>query len=212
MDCKLVRLGACAAMALLLGAADPVPQAATETVVLVRHGEKPPAGLGQLTCRGLNRGLALPGVFMHMFGRPAAIFAPDPAAKKRDGAGLYDYVRPLATVEPSAVAFGMPVQADLGVDDTAGLVHLLLDPAYRASTLLVGWEHHAITGIARALLQAGGGTGMDGAVPEWSGDDYDTMFVVRIVRPAAGPAHASFERAAEGLDGMLETCPGDLIR
>jgi len=35
---------------------------AEETIVFFRHGEKPSAGLGQLTCQGLNRALALPDV------------------------------------------------------------------------------------------------------------------------------------------------------
>lgn len=41
-----------------------------ETVVLIRHGEKPVSGLGQLSCQGLNRALALPGVLMAKLGRP----------------------------------------------------------------------------------------------------------------------------------------------
>jgi len=31
-----------------------------ETIVFLRHGEKPQRGLGQSTCQGLNRVLALP--------------------------------------------------------------------------------------------------------------------------------------------------------
>ncbi|HKN29694.1 MAG TPA: hypothetical protein VJY34_18125, partial [Roseiarcus sp.] len=44
--------------------------AAEETIVFVRHGEKPAAGLGQLDCRGLNRSLELPAVINAMFGKP----------------------------------------------------------------------------------------------------------------------------------------------
>src|ERR1700730_4025255 len=51
---------------------------AVETIVLVRHGEKPDKGLGQLDCQGLNRALALPPVIAKTFGRPSAVFAPDP--------------------------------------------------------------------------------------------------------------------------------------
>jgi hypothetical protein len=32
-----------------------------ETIIFIRHGEKPLSGLGQITCQGLNRALALPG-------------------------------------------------------------------------------------------------------------------------------------------------------
>ena len=56
----------------------------TETIVLVRHGEKPAEGLGQLNCQGLNRALALPVVIGKLFGRLDAIFAPDPAQSKED--------------------------------------------------------------------------------------------------------------------------------
>jgi len=89
----------------------------TETIVLVRHGEKPAEGLGQLNCQGLNRAVALPVVIGKLFGRPDAIFAPDPAQPKEDYGRLYNYVRPLATIEPTAIAFGLPVDASIGVSD-----------------------------------------------------------------------------------------------
>src|ERR1700736_643011 len=69
---------------------------AVETIVLVRHGEKPDKGLGQLNCQGLNRALALPPVIAKNFGRPSVIFAPDPSDRKVDDGEPYDYVRPLA--------------------------------------------------------------------------------------------------------------------
>ncbi len=53
----------------------------TETIVFVRHGEKPAAGLGQLDCQGLNRALALPPVIA-AFGKVDAIFAPNPSQQK----------------------------------------------------------------------------------------------------------------------------------
>src|SRR5277367_2895492 len=86
--------------------------AMTETIVLVRHGEKPALGLGQLDCQGLNRALALPAVIAKQFGKPDAVFAPDPAQKKDDLGLPYDSVRPLATIEPTAIAFGMPIDSD----------------------------------------------------------------------------------------------------
>jgi hypothetical protein len=89
----------------------------TETIVFVRHGEKPNGGLGQLNCRGLNRSLALPAVIAKTFGRPSAIFAPNPADQKNDDGEPYDYVRPLATIEPTAISLGLPVHASIGVDN-----------------------------------------------------------------------------------------------
>ena len=40
---------------------------ATQTLVFIRHGEKPDEGLGQLSCQGLNRALALPPVIAKVF-------------------------------------------------------------------------------------------------------------------------------------------------
>jgi hypothetical protein len=81
-----------------------------ETIVSIRHGEKPPGGLGQLTCRGLNRALALPTVLLAKYGSPQFVFAPNPT-QKVDGKGHneYFYVRPLATIEPTAIRCGLPV-------------------------------------------------------------------------------------------------------
>ena len=75
-----------------------------ETIVFLRHGEKPPGGLGQLTCQGLNRALALPAVLIAKFGRANYVFAPDPEGKVTEG-GLrqFNYIRPLATIEPTVL-------------------------------------------------------------------------------------------------------------
>jgi hypothetical protein len=82
---------------------------ATETIVIMRHGEKPAGGYGQLNCQGLNRAMALPRVLGKLFGKPDAIFAPDPSKAVDDPAGRADYVRPLATIEPTAVVFALAV-------------------------------------------------------------------------------------------------------
>ncbi|MDP2372178.1 hypothetical protein [Reyranella sp.] len=187
-------------------AADPtIETPATETIVLLRHGEKPPAGLGQLDCQGLNRALALPPVLARLFGRPAAIFAPNPASPVRDEGGVFDYVRPLVTIEPTAIALGMPVDASVGFTDIEGLVRRLAEPHLRQALVFVAWEHLTIVHIARALLARHGGDA--GAVPAWRDDDYDSIYIVRIER-AGDRVRASFERTREGLNGQPRTCPG----
>lgn len=182
-------------------AADPV----TETIVLLRHGEKPPAGLGQLDCQGLNRALALPPVLARRFGRPAAIFAPDPARKVEDEGRAYDYIRPLATIEPTAIALGMPVDASVGFTDTDGLQHRLGEPHLRNALVFVAWEHVRIVHIARSLMARHGGDA--DAVPAWHESDFDSIYIVRIVR-TGDRARASFEHAHEGLNGQPRNCPG----
>ncbi len=182
-------------------AADP----ATQTIALLRHGEKPPAGLGQLDCQGLNRALALPPVLARLFGRPQAIFAPNPATKVRDAGGDFDYVRPLATIEPTAIALGMPVDASVGYTDTDGLQRRLGEPRFRNALVFVAWEHQRIVEITRSLLARHNGDA--GVVPTWPEDDYDGIYVVRIVH-TGDRVRASFERADEGLNGLPRSCPG----
>jgi len=178
-----------------------------ETIVLVRHGEKPDAGLGQLACQGLNRALALPNVIMALFGKPDFIFAPDPAHSKPDHLKSYDYVRPLATIEPTAIRFALPVNTQFGWEDVKGLVAALEGRDYRNALVLVAWEHRKIDDIAQALL-ADNGADPKAHVPSWPYDDFDGIYVIRISRTSEG-AHATFEQKQEHLDGQSTQCPGE---
>ena len=195
--------------ALTVGAFFPAAVAAeaagTQTIVLLRHGEKPDLGLGQLSCQGLNRALALPAVIRKQFGRPDAIFAPDPAQAVNENGQSY-YVRPLATIEPTAIAFGLPVDASIGVFNLDALRQKIEMPTFWNDLVVVAWEGNAIPRLARLLVSDHGGDPK--VVPDWKGnDDFDSIYVVRITRAAAG-AGASFERRQEGLDGQPTTCPG----
>ena len=181
----------------------------TETIVLVRHGEKPAEGLGQLNCQGLNRAVALPVVIGKLFGRPDAIFAPDPAQSKEDYGRLYNYVRPLATIEPTAIAFGLPVDASIGVSDLDALQQKLESRVHRSALVVVAWEHAAIAKLARRLVADHGGDPT--IVPDWKGDDFDSIYVVQLTQSRAGTA-VTFEQRHEGLDGEPTTCPGQAPR
>ena len=183
------------------GTAIAAPVAATETIVLIRHGEKPAGGLGQLDCQGLNRALALPAVIQRAFGRPAAIFAPDPADPKIDSGKSYDYIRPLATIEPTAIALGMPVDTSIGVADWQKLSQTLQTAPYRNALVLVAWEHSDIVKLARALMAQHGGSASD--VPDWDYRDFDSIYVIRI----AADGGIGFERRHEGLNGEPAACP-----
>jgi hypothetical protein len=76
---------------------------AEETIVFLRHGEKPSGGYGQLTRQGFNRSLALPVVLTAKFGKPDVLYAPSPAVKVTHSAGSFYYVRPVATIEPTVI-------------------------------------------------------------------------------------------------------------
>ena len=203
--CSLSRL---IAASLLLLAAAPGVRAAepstTQTIVLVRHGEKPEAGLGQLSCQGLNRALALPAVIRRMFGKPDFLFAPNPGETKNDGGKPYNYIRPLATIEPTAIAFGMPVDTSFGLSGIDALRARLESPAFRNAVTLVAWEHWDLVTLTQGLVADAGGSAA--VVPKWKGSDFDGIYVLKITRGASQAV--TFERRVEGLDGQPQACLG----
>ena len=174
---------------------------ADTTIVIVRHGEKPAQGLGQLSCQGLNRSLALAPVLLSHYGIPTAIYAPNPAVKKIDKGIPYAYIRPLATIEPLAIRVGLPVNVDWGMADVTPLAEALL--ARTEGTLVVAWEHHLAEKLAKHLLTELGGNPAE--VPDWGDADFDSIYVVRVAGHDKG-RHATFTRENEGLNDLPGNC------
>ena len=179
------------------------PLHAEETIVFFRHGEKPSAGLGQLTCQGLNRALALPDVLLAKFGTPDYLYAPNPATKIADPAGSFFYVRPLATIEPVAIRTGRSVNTNYGYTDITGLRSILVKSSKANATIFVAWEHAYLVKIVQSLMNAYGG---GQTVPAWTTGDYDSLYVVRLTY-SNGAIDAQFERDREGLNGQPTACP-----
>ena len=191
--------------------AAPENAARVETVVFIRHGEMPANDEGQLTCQGLNRALALPDVLIARYGAAQFIFAPTttkkPVTKGTAGTApgkTYSYVRPLMTIEPTAVRLGLPVETRFAYDEIGGLQSELLLPAYQRATVFVAWESAALEQLVKRLLSAFGGDAGD--VPGWAAEDYDGIFVVRL-RTEGGKRTVTFAREAQGLDGLSVDCP-----
>jgi hypothetical protein len=175
----------------------------TETIVVLRHGEKPSGGYGQITCQGLQRALALPPVLTGLFGTPQHIFAPSPTPQVVDTAGSFYYVRPLATIEPTAVRLGLPVNTQYGFTDIIGLQNELLSSAYASATVFVAWEHLEAQQFVQNIMNLyGGGV----TVPAWASDDYDSLYVIHLTN-ANGVITAGFEHLYEGLNNQSTTCP-----
>lgn len=181
-----------------------------ETIVMIRHGEKPAAGLGQLTCRGLNRALALAPLLIGRYGRPNAIYAPDPAVEIREGkfGPQYSYVRPLTTIEPTAIRLGMPVNTQIGFDQIGPLQQALLQPSFAHSLIFVAWEHDNLYRFARQILKIYGEGWAQ--LPPWPGWDYGTIYVFHVTRPEnGGNPHVTLSIQQQNLGGKLSSaCPG----
>ncbi|HZR24456.1 MAG TPA: hypothetical protein VFA59_12755 [Vicinamibacterales bacterium] len=174
-----------------------------------RHGEKPSSGNGQITCQGMNRALALPTVLFARYGKPAYLYAPNPGVKIADPGGSFNYIRPLATIEPTAVKLGgMPVNAKYSYSDVAGVEASLVTATKDNTVSFVSWEHAYLVEIAQAIMTAYGG---GATVPAWVSGDYDSLYVVRLhwAADASGVMHptATFTHEFEGLNGQPTSCP-----
>jgi hypothetical protein len=193
------------ALALLLCSAASMA-ASRETIVFLRHGEKPPGGYGQLNCQGLNRALHLPAVLIAKYGRPYAIYAPDPSTKAHDPAGLFNYVRPLATIEPTAIRLGMPVSTPYGFTDISHMEELLIatDPGASDAVVFVAWEHAKLETMVKDIIATLGGD--SSVVPTWRSNDFDSLYVLTLLRDG-GSITPSFAVDHENLDGMSKSCP-----
>jgi hypothetical protein len=200
-----------AALALSLAAPTLAAQSpGTETIVMVRHGEKPPGNArGQLDCQGLNRALALPSVLAR-YGKPAAIFAAnptkDPSGDNADPSGSrHSYVRPLATIEPYAVAQGMPVNVEIPATDLKDLQKELLKPEFSNALVVVAWEHIQARRFAEQLLKS---FGQKDVVPHWLNSDYETIYIFRVTTGPDKKRTLNFSVAHEDLSNGLSTkCP-----
>ena len=191
-----------ATLAILLAMAAAIPARAEVTLVMIRHGEKPDQGMGQLNCQGLNRALALPDVLVAKFGKPEVLFAPDPGVAAEDFGRSYNYIRPLATIEPTAIRFGLPVNTKWGLGNVAPLEDELLNPAHAGQVLVVAWEHNLVVRIARDIVARRGADPKE--VPDWRREDFDSIYVLSI--PERGKP--SFRIEQEGLNGQSTSCPG----
>lgn len=168
---------------------------AQETLIFVRHGEKPANNSGQLTCKGLNRALALPEVLLNRYGQPDFIFAAGPKENKT-GSSL----RALSTIMPTAVRVGLPIGIQFHADDIAGLQQELLSDKYQNSRIFIAWEHKNLDQAVKNIVAARGGDAS--LVPKWPGSDFDSIFVVTLDQDKV-----SFRQESEGLTALAETCP-----
>ncbi len=171
---------------------------ANQTLIFIRHGEKPVNDSGQLTCKGLNRALALPGVLIGRYGKPDAIFAAGPKENK-PGSSL----RPLTTITPTAIRLSLPIVIQYHADDIKGLEKTLLSDRYQDSVVYVSWEHKYLDEVVKHIVKAEGGN--PDAVPAWPGDDFDSVFVLKI-NQRAPMDKVAFTHESENLNGVADEC------
>ena len=153
-------------------------------IIFIRHGEKPEKG-GNLTCKGLNRSLLLPAMVQHKFGVPDFAYVP-----KLEMGDKTSHARMFETMTPTAVRFNLVVNSKFDENDYNAVATELMS---KKGTILVIWEHKAISGIIHAL----------GVTDElsWPSDDYDSIWIVSVKE-----GKVSFSKDSEGLKPP-EDCP-----
>ena len=206
-QCRAVVIAVgCLAATAAVAAPPPPPAAPTvERILILRHGEKPPAGLGQLACKGLSRALALPDVIIPKYGTPQVLFAPNPGRRKPDNGQLYNYIRPLATIEPLAIRAGLPVDTQFGFDSVLPLARTIDAPQYAGKFVVVAWEHNLLVPMMRSILKHHGADPKQ--IADWKHDDFDRLDVIEITRGPGKKSAATYMHGQQGLNGISDECP-----
>ncbi len=147
---------------------------ADNTVLIVRHAEKPPDSAGQtgLTEVGRHRAEAYIEYFrpfredsMRLY--VSALYA---------GADSSNSVRPRLTLEPISKASGMALNAAIGTKDPESLLALLRTSPH-GNTPLICWRHGQIPALLAALGAAPLSLLPDG---KWPDDVFDWVIVLHF--------------------------------
>ena len=183
------------------------PMDGTQTLVFLRHGEKPAGGLGQLNCQGLNRAIDLATLLPEKFGKADYVFAANPTRNVEEGEldNSYSYIRPLMTISPSAIKLGLPVNINYSANDTSDLADELLNDKYHNSVIYTAWSHGYLPELINKV--AGEAIGKKMKITEdWESNDYDSLYVLTLTWHN-GKASLQSHTYQQGLNNGQETCP-----
>ena len=183
------------------------PVDGVQTLVFLRHGEKPAGGLGQLNCQGLNRAMNLATLLPKEFGNANFIFAANPSRHVEEGEGdhSYSYLRPLMTISPSAIKLGLPVNIKFSANDTSDLADELVEDKYHNATIYTAWSHGYLPELINKVASEASGE-KHTITDDWSGSDYDTLYVLTLTWHN-GKASLLSRNYKQGLNDGDETCP-----
>jgi hypothetical protein len=174
------------------GAVIPAGINTNETIYFVRHAEAHPTDWwedGNYYGAGQWRALDLPNALRGKI-HPNLVYSIDPAQVTRGANSVngdfYSYVRTNTTVLPYAIAnnlpYGLAASFELDAQNPPALAtdastFFFFGGQFSNQSVLVGWEHDHIAPTVNALLSAYHG---GQSVPDWPGDDYDTVWTVKL--------------------------------
>jgi hypothetical protein len=178
------------------GALVPAGINTNETLYIIRHVEAHPEPNwddGNYVCAGQWRALDLPNALLGKIS-PQQVYAIDPAQANPGsvsalGNSDWSYVRPALTVEPYAIANGLPfnLAADFELNAqnppqlaTQASGFFFTGGKLSSQTVLLAWEHSRIPTTVDALLASYYPSGGAPTTPPWPDDDYDTIWTVTL--------------------------------
>lgn len=171
----------------------------SQTLVFVRHAEKPDNDSGQLTCKGLNRALALPSVLIKQFGQPDALFASAPKQNK-----LGSSLRAVQTISPLAIQVSLPIHLNFHAKEIKELQKELLSKQNENSLIFIAWEHDNLVKVVKNIMKQEGGD--PELIPKWKGHDFDSIYVLTIDHHDT-EKKITFEHKQQGLNNLADSCP-----
>ncbi|WDG53987.1 histidine phosphatase family protein [Pseudomonas chlororaphis] len=183
------------------------PVDGTQTLVFLRHAEKPPGGLGQLNCQGLNRAIDLASLLPEKFGKANYVFAANPTRNVEEGEldNSYSYIRPLMTISPSAIKLGLPVNIEFSANDTSELADELLHDRYHNSIIYTAWSHGYLPELINKVAREAVGEKRT-ITDDWASNDFDSLYVLTLTWHN-GKATLDSRSYKQGLDNGEENCP-----
>ena len=155
-----------------LSSAQQVPShLANNTVLIIRHSEKPDTGNG-LNAAGEARARLYAKYFQPFQEEGLSIQIDSLYA----GADSANSLRPRLTLEPLSKSSGMPLHCDIGTKDAERLVQALKTDAHGQHPL-IAWRHGEIPNLLRAF-----GASPEELLPngQWPGDVFDWVIVLNI--------------------------------
>jgi hypothetical protein len=183
------------------------PVDGTQTLIFLRHAEKPEGGLGQLNCQGLNRAIELSTLLPEKFGKADYVFAANPTRNVEEGEldNSYSYIRPLMTISPAAIKLGLPVNIEFSANDTPEPARELIDDQYHNAKIYTAWSHGYLPELINKV--AGKAVGEKQTITDdWASGDFDSLYVLTLTWHN-GKASLQSHSYKQGLDNGKATCP-----
>ena len=144
---------------------------ADNTVLIIRHSEKPEVGTG-LTLMGEARARLYAKYFQPFQEEGLSV----PVDSLYAGADSQSSIRPRLTLEPLSKATGMPLHLKVGTKDSNALVVQLKTEAHGRHPL-IAWRHGEIPALLRAF-----GASPEKLLPDgkWPDDVFDWVIVLKM--------------------------------